>query len=139
VVEFAKNSATALHQHPAFVWDVEAAAQIQWHAAARSIIEVWTKVIIDGRVPKVMRAVVSLVGEDRQRHYEPTEVTIRENRLALINVVLDRIVSAVKSYPLEEFDPLLELVEEIRANASNPMRARRRGKKGGASEARPRV
>jgi len=140
VVAFAKNPATALHEHPAFVWDVEAAAQVQWHADARSIIEVWTKVIVDGRVPKVMRAVVSLVGEDRQRHYEPTETVVRENRLALINNVLDRIVSAVKSYPLEEFDPLLELVEEIRANSSNPKRAaRRRAARKGVLEVRPRA
>lgn len=128
VVRKAKEPTSALHLHPAFEWDVRKAAEQQWRAAAREIISVWVEVVDDRgdgeRAP--MRVMVSIADEEGERHYEETKTVLRENRPALINSVLDRIVGVIRSYPLAEFDPILTLIERIRREANNPPRSRGR-------------
>jgi hypothetical protein len=142
IVEKAQEITSALHSHPAFEWDVNKAARASWMDAARRIQRVYVTIVDDrGDGEKaVMRTYVSVVQDGGGRVYRRTEQELKSDRTALINSVLDRIVSAIKSYPLPEFDPILELVEEIRekaeAAAKAAVRRRSGGKSKGGSEAR---
>jgi len=137
VVAKAKDRTSALHTHPAFEWDVNKAAEAHWLEAARSVIQVWVTLedCGDGEERQI-RTMISLQDDQGVRRYYATPKILRDNRARLINSVLDRIENAIGSYPVVEFDPLLELVAQIRAAASRPPRRRRRG---GAPETRPRA
>jgi hypothetical protein len=136
VVAKAKDIKSALHKHPAFEWDVTKAAERQWHDAARGLIQIWVIIADRGDGEKTeIRATVSMADQEGERHYYSTPKILREDRARVINLVLDRVESAIRNYPLTEFDPILKLVAEIRAAASRP---RRRPRKGGR-EARPSV
>jgi hypothetical protein len=93
-------------------------------------IQMWVKEVKDDRGDgerASMRATVSIVDEDGARHYQETKTVLREQRSVLIDYVLDRIVSAIKSYPLPAFDPILTLVEEIRRRAQRDLDANQEG------------
>jgi hypothetical protein len=114
VVALAKEPTSALHAHPAFVWDIRKAAEIQWHVAARHVVQVYVGVINDGSRQRVMRQYVHIRDAANQPIYKSTQRVLMENRSTLINLVCDRIISAISSYPLREFDDLVALVEKIR-------------------------
>lgn len=137
VVTKAKDKKSALHAHPAFIWDVNQAAEAQWLDAARSVIQVWVTLEDRGDGEETeMRAMVSLRDDEGKRHYYTTPKILREDRTRLINSVLDQIASLIGKYPLIEFDPLIELITKIRATAVKPSRRKR---KGVLQETRPRA
>jgi hypothetical protein len=137
VLKKARDPKSALHNHPDFDgWDIEKAALKHWMAAARGIIRVYVTLIDDDGEDKEMRAVVHMRDDDGQPIYQPTQRVIRENRERLINIVCDKILSAIRWYSLKEFDPVVELVEQIRTEAKPRPRGRPRGKGGGRPEAR---
>jgi len=115
IVTLARNPKSALHDHPAFEWNVEKAAEQQWLQAARHIVQVYVGIIRDGSEPKVMRQFVHIRDAENQPIYRSTQRVLAENRATLVNLVCDRIASAISSYPLREFDPVLALVKKIRA------------------------
>ena len=135
VVERARNPSSALHDHPAFEWDVTRAAYKQWMDAARNVVQIYVGLVDDGGDRKPMRLMVHMVDVNKKPIYRPTQKMIRENRAALVTSVCNSILSAIKSYPLSEFDHVVELVEEIRdtANAPKPRarKQRRQQQKGG--------
>jgi hypothetical protein len=139
VVEKARDPASALHQHPRFIWNESEAAHRYLLDAARDVIQVYVTVIDRGDGDRrSMRAYCTVVdASDGERAYRPTATVLRENRAVIINSVLDRIVSHIRAYPLPEFDELLILVDQIRAAATTPRRSSR-GRRRGGGEARPR-
>ena len=142
VVERAREPTSALHNHPAFEWDVSKAALQSWMNATRSVIQVFVGLIDDGGERKPMRQYVHVYDSNKQPVYRSTQKVLQENRATIINVVCDRIISTVKSYPLSEFDPVVELIDQIRADANAPKpkpkpRGASRGSKGGESSPRP--
>jgi hypothetical protein len=114
VVELAKNPKSALHSHPSFVWDIEKAAELQWHEAARRVVQVYVGIVTDGTERKVMRQFVHIRDADNLPVYKATQRVLMENRATLVNLVCDRILAAIHSYPLREFDPVVDLVQHIR-------------------------
>jgi hypothetical protein len=114
VVALARNPKSALHQHPAFEWDVQRAAEKQWLEAARHVVQVFVGLIRDGNEQREMRQYVHIVDAENLPVYRSTQRVLMENRATLINLVCDRIASAISSYPLKEFDPVIALVNRIR-------------------------
>jgi hypothetical protein len=115
VVEKAKEPTSALHSHPAFEWDLERAANLHWHEAARKVIQVFVGIVRDGPEPRLMRQYVNIRSESDPPAYTSTQKVLVENRSSLVNLVCDRVLSAIRNYPLKEFDPVVSLVNKIRA------------------------
>lgn len=120
VVALAKKPSSALHAHPAFEWDIRKAAAKQWLEAARHVVQVYVGVVKDDGETKTMRQYVHIRDVDGEPIYKATQKILIENRSVLVNLVCDRIVSAIRSYPLHEFDSVLALVESIRGGAESP-------------------
>jgi hypothetical protein len=138
VVAKARDPNSALHKHPAFIWDESEAARRYLNDAARKVIMVYATVIDRGDGERrQMRAYATIVDDDKSRAYRATATVLQENRATVINAVLDRCAAHIAKYPLPEFDSLLELIDQIRAEANAPKRASRARRKGGRED-RPR-
>jgi hypothetical protein len=119
VVALAKKPSSALHKHPAFEWDVKKAAYQQWMDAARSIVQVYVGVVEDHGKGKMMRQYVSIVdAKEGTQVYRSTQKVLLQNRSVIVSIVADRILSIIASYPLSEFDEVVELVKQIRNNST---------------------
>jgi beta-N-acetylglucosaminidase len=123
VVAVAKNPKSELHKHPAFEWDVSKAAERQWFEAARHVVQVYVGIVNDGKDRKVMRQYVHIRDADNLPVYKATQRVLLENRATLVNLVCDRIMSAINSYPLREFDPVVDLVQHIRIEKGGDQQA----------------
>jgi hypothetical protein len=141
VVALARDPTSELHRHPAFEWDIERAAYKSWMDAARSIVQVYVEIIDDPESDRreTMRGFMHVrmdTPSGMTHAYRSTKTVLLEDRATILNAVCDRIVSAIKSYPLPEFDPVLELVEQIRGAADAAARKKRKPgrKKGGGRE-----
>lgn len=118
VVEFARNPTTALHAHPAFAgWNDKDVAHKYYLVAARSIIRVYVTIIKDGSEEKMMRGYVNIHKTGDVPVYQATKKVLLENRNAIINMVCDRLLSIIKSYPLSEFDSVVQTIMEIQESA----------------------
>lgn len=117
VVELARKPNSALHKHPAFIWDIKQAAARQWTDAARSVIQCFVGIVRDNGTAKEMRQFVSVKTIEGDPVYQSTDKVIITNRSLLVKIVADRILAQIRHYPLEEFDGIVSLVEEIKAAA----------------------
>jgi hypothetical protein len=134
VVTLAKKPSSALHAHPAFEWDIRKAAAKQWLEAARHVVQVWVGMVKDDGQEKPMRQLVHIIDLADGPVYRATAKVILENRAGLVNMVADRILSVIHSYPLSEFDAVVALVEQIRSGGNNV--PKRGGKAGVAKRSR---
>ena len=118
VVELARRPSSALHKHPAFEWDVKKAAYQQWLDAARSVVQVYVGIVTDHNEPKMMRQYVHITDAEGDPVYCSTQRVLLENRSVIVRTVADRILSAIASYPLSEFDGVVKIVRKIRLDNS---------------------
>jgi len=138
VLEKARDPNSALNKHPVWRgWDTKTLAEQQLRQCARQLIGGFITVIQDpGKRPAPMRGFVSLVNPaTKKRRYVPTARAVRQERGNLIVQICDELLSKLKSYPLVEFEPVVKLVQQIRAAATQPAPKRRGRPKGGEMRA----
>ena len=140
IVAVARNPRSALHTFPAFKWDLQQAAMEHWKDAARSVMQVYITVWDRGDGIKVPgRAYVTTVNEEGSHVYRPTVKVLREDRTRLIESILDRLSSQLANYPLPEFEPIIEAIDDVRASLKPKPKPRppgRRTGRGGSAERR---
>lgn len=115
VVALARKPSSALHDHPAFIWDIKKAAMQQWSDAARAVIQCFVGIIRDNGEAKEMRHFVSVRTIDGAPIYRSTQKVLIADRSLLVKIIADRILAQIRHYPLSEFDPVIALVEEIKS------------------------
>lgn len=116
VIDFAKkNKSSALNKQ--FNWDVAEAAQEHWLWQARRIINTHYVVVKnrgDGKAVEMRSFVVAPQTDGGgERGYVATERAISrpESRERVLNDILDRLRSIIKSYPMPELDLISKAID----------------------------
>ena len=103
--------------------------------AARNVVQIYVGLVDDGGDRKPMRLMVHMVDVNKKRSIAQRKGSSAKTEQRSSPVCGTSILSAIKSYPLSEFDHVVELVKEIRdaANAPKPRarKQRRQQQKGG--------
>ena len=120
VLAKAKDSSSALHNYSGFNWNMEEAAEQHWRYVTRKLIQVYVEVVQepDGNSIEV-RGWASVVDETGERVYRRTARVLKEDRARLILQICDRCESAIKSYSVNELEPILQAIAEVRATLSS--------------------